>query len=473
MNLKTAVKKLSTSLVFAAATIAVPMALSSLSTSIGSSVTFGGVALAQDSSEKAETRVTPAMSEAMFKKFGKVQELSSPEDKSVEPDLQAALAELDKIRDGCEKCNKYELAIMYQYYGFLYFAVEQPQRAIEAYENLLAQSPEIPLGLELDTMYRIAQLNFVEENYPEALKWLNDWMKEVDSITADAYYIRSQIYYQTGDNAKSLADVSRAVSMTEQKGDVPREEWYNLQRALYIDKEDYQSGIGVLEKLIVHYPKVGYWRQLSQLYGAVGRESDQLYVLDALHVAGLLENGADLKNLALLLLSEQVPYKGAKILEKAIDEELVEDTSRNLEILSQALRMAQEIKRSIPVMARAAAKADTGELYSQLAAIYLDADENQKAIDAAKSARELGEVRRPGNLYIVKGTAHFNLEEYDEAIKAFEEAAKIKEPGIQNYAGRWLDHVEIEKRRAERLKESAEAATETQAIPVQENTLID
>lgn len=457
MNLKTAVKALSASVVFTAATIAVPTALNSAAALVGHSPVFGSAFAQNAEGEKEETRITPAMSEAMFKKFGKVQELGNPEEEGVEPNLPEALKELNEIRDDCEKCNKYELATMYNYYGWLYYALEQPQKAIDAYENLLAQSPEIPLGLELGTMYKIAQLNYAEDNYQEALEWLNKWMDVADNVSAQSYVMRAQIYYQLGNNANALTDVNKGVSMEEAKGDVPAEGWYNLQRALYLDKEDYKTGIAILEKMVVHYPKVQYWRQLSQLYGAVGREGDQLYVLDALYVSDQLESETDVKNLALLLLGEQVPYKAAKILKKGIDSGLIDDTSKNLEILANALRMAQSVQESIPVMAKAAAKSDDGDLYSQLAAIYLDAEENQKSVDAANSALKLGDVRRPGNLHLTKAMAHFNLEEYDASIKSFQEAAKIKEGGVKEIAEQWLGHVRAEKERVERLRESVES----------------
>ena len=457
MNLKKAVKTLSASVAFTAATIAVPAALNSTAAVLGSAATFGSVVFAQNSSakEQEKTRVTPAMSESMFKKFAKVQELGSPEEKDKKADLQGALNELNQIRDECDKCNKYELAVMYNYYGWLYYALEQPEKSIKAYENLLAQSPEIPMGLELGTMYKLAQLNYAEDNYKEALRWLNDWMAIAQNISAESYIMRGQIHYQQGDSAKALADVNTGVSMVEDKGNVPKEGWYNLQRALYLDKEDYQTGIKILEKMVVHYPKVQYWRQLSQLYGAVGRDKDQMYLLDALYVSGLLDNQADVRNLALLLLGEQVSYKAGKILEKGIADKLIEADSRNLEILANAWRLAQEREKAIPVMARAADKSDDGDLYAQLAGIYLDADNNKKSVEAAKLALDKGKVKRPGNLYLTKGMAHFNLEEYDAAISAFKEASKIKEAGVPDIASRWIQHVRAEKERAEQIERAS------------------
>lgn len=454
MNLKKAVKTLSASVVFTAATIAVPAALNATVAVLGSSVTFGSVAFAQDK-EQEKTRVTPAMSEAMFKKFAKVAELGSPEEKDKKPDLQGALNELNKIRNDCGKCNKYELAVMYNYYGWLYYALEQPERSIKAYEDLLAQSPEIPMGLELGTMYKLAQLNYAEDKYNEALRWLNDWMAIAQNIGAESYVMRGQIYYQQGDRAKALSDVNTGVSMVEQKGDVPKEGWYNLQRALYLDKEDYQTGIKILEKMVVHYPKVQYWRQLAQLYGAVGRDKHQMYLLDALYVSGVLDNQGDVRNLALLLLGDQVPYKAGKILEKGIGDELIEADSRNLEILANAWRLAQERDKAIPVMSQAAAKADDGDLYAQLAGVYLDADNNKKSIEAAAAALKKGKVKRPGNLYLTKGMAHFNLEEYDAAITAFKEASKIKEAGVPEVANRWIQHVRAEKERVDQIERAA------------------
>ena len=81
-------------------------------------------------------------------------------------------------------------------------------------------------------------------------------------------------------------------------------------------------------------------------------------------------------------------------------------------------------------------------------------------MDAAEAALKRGDVRRPGNLYLVKGMAHLNLEEYNSSIKAFKEATKIKETGVKEIAEKWLQHVMREQDRALQLKRSQQTLSE-------------
>ena len=50
---------------------------------------------------------------------------------------------------------------------------------------------------------------------------------------------------------------------------IPEEQWYNLARFLYFDKDDMTSGVGVLEELIQHYPKEQYEHQLENVMNCI------------------------------------------------------------------------------------------------------------------------------------------------------------------------------------------------------------
>ncbi len=119
--------------------------------------------------------------------------------------------------------------------------------------------------------------------------------------------------------------------------------------------------------------------------------------------------------------------------------------------MGDSWRNAQEIKRAIPEMAKAAAKADSGELYATLCTIYLDNDEFEKAVEACDKGLAKGDVKRRGNTYLVKGMAHFNLKQYDSARKAFKEAAK--DDRSKSYAQQWLKFMNKEQERERSLEE--------------------
>jgi len=448
------VKKFVKPLLLAAALTLVPSVSSVMFQALGQESFQSGLVFAQEKGKKPapkyKTRKTPALRESVYKKFAVVQELTSPEDKKKQPDFPKALEELKSIQKNNSKFNQYELAQLYNYFGFVYYSLEKYNEAVKYYQLVVAQSPNIPIGLEIGTLYTIAQLHFVLEDYPKAIVALKKWMAASTIVGADAYILLAQAYYQVNKMKESLKSTNTAVTMYEKKGKVPKEPWYSLQRALYYEKGDNKTVIKILEKMIRHYPKVVYYKQLAGMFGTVNREKDQLHTLEAAYLVGGLTKEKELLNLAYLLMGEEVPYKAAKIVDKGIKDKIIEPTSKNLELLATAWRMAQEIKKSIPEMEKAAKKSDKGDLYARLAGIYLDNDQHKKALAASKSAFDKGKIKRPDQLNVVIGMALANLGRYSDAIKAFEKAAKVK--GSKRTADQWINFCKGEIKRQEQLQ---------------------
>ncbi|WP_308365434.1 MULTISPECIES: tetratricopeptide repeat protein [unclassified Microbulbifer] len=399
-----------------------------------------------EAQSEQKTRKVPAMRENVFKKLGKVQEAADAQN------WNGALAALKEMEAGKDKYNGYEIAQMYYFYGFVYYSMERYPQAISYYKKVLQQGAEnLPVALEVGTLLTIAQLNFVTENYDQALVYYNKWfaVASPEQITADSYAQRSQVYYQKGDEDNALSDVNTAVSMYEKEGKVPKENWFGLQRYLYYEKNDYKKVAGILEKLVKHYPKGEYYKQLAGMYGELKREKDQLHMMEAAYIAGALQKEKELLNMAYLFMGHDMPYKGAKVIDKGIKEKKIERTSKNLEVLAQAYQMAQELQKSIPNMEAAAKLSDKGELYSRLAGIYLDLDKNEQAVRMGDQALKKGGVKRPGQLYIVLGMANANLKKYDDALSNLKKA--LKDDHSKRFAEQWISYVEAEKEREERL----------------------
>ena len=55
---------------------------------------------------------------------------------------------------------------MYNSYAFVYYAQEDYPKVIQAYRNVVAQV-DIPLAMELNAKYQLAQLYFMVEDYKE------------------------------------------------------------------------------------------------------------------------------------------------------------------------------------------------------------------------------------------------------------------------------------------------------------------
>lgn len=411
------------------------------------SLAVGSVYAADEEKKKPteyKTKKSYSLRQNVFKDFAEIQK------KTEENDWAGALVILKDLEGSkAQKYTSYEKANLYNYFGWVHYSLEDYNSAIRYYEKLLKEE-ELSEALELGTLYTVAQLKFVQEDYANAVKYLERWMELQTIIGADAYVLLGQGYYQMGNMEKARVNVDKAVTQYESKDKVPKENWYALQRAIYYERDDYKTVIAILEKLLRHYPKTTYWKQLAGMYGAVEQETNQLYALETVYLMGELDKDKELLNLAYLYLGKETPWRAAKVIEKGMKDGIIKEDSKNLETLAMAWRMAQHVKKSIPIMEKAASKSDNGDLYARLAGIYIDNDQFDNALSAGSKALKRGGVKRTDQLQIVIGMANVNLKNYDEAIKAFRIAAKDKRS--KKFAVQWIEYAENEKKREASLK---------------------
>jgi hypothetical protein len=405
-------------------------------------------AVAQDQQKDTrETRRTPALRNKVYEKLAEAQAAAEAKD------LAGAQKVLDGMisAEGKKALNSYELANVYNLYAFIHYSREDYGKALKAYEEVVAQ-PDIPLAMEINTRYTIAQLYFVQEDWKRGIDALLKWFDMTDTPNANAYVLLSQGYYQLKDYDKALFNVVKAISMYDEKGKLPKEQWYNLARFLYFEKGDIPKTVETLETLLKHYPKKQYWVQLSHMYGEQRKDKAQLAAMETAYDQGMLDKSTEQVTMAYLYLNADVPYKAAKVLDKGLQDGSIEDKSKNWEVAGNAWRQAQEVKKAIPAMEKAAAKAETGELYARLGTIYLDGDQNEKAITAINRGLSKGGVKRPDTARLILGMAYFNTKQYEKARTAFQAAARDERSA--KYASQWMKYMDTEIERQQSLAES-------------------
>ncbi len=436
--------------------------------------TFGTVAaqgLIEPASQPPEPRRVPGISQRLNEELSEVQSFIDPEeDSGKKPDLGEALKLLQEMESKISEYNAYEQAQIYNFLANVHFQQDNMSRTIDAFEEVVARSPQIPTGLETGTWQVLGKLHMQEENFEAALDAFENWTNLVTSINADQYYTFSLLFYQMGQEDRALTHVNKAVSMTEADGEVPEENWFAMQRLLYFEKEDYQSTAEVLEKMVRHYPKVSTWRQLSDMYSLLEQFDRRLHTLEVVYLLGGLDKENILLSMASMYLDREVPYKAAKVLDKGIyEDEIIEPTARNLELLANSWSLAQETEKSMVEMEKAAEKSDEGDLFARLSAIYMLNDRYEQSVEAAKEALDKG-VDRPDQVYLRMGTAYVNLEQYDEAIKVLKEAAKDKRS--EAAAKQWIDYSEKEKAREEEQRRQEERYQERKKKWEEEDGLV-
>jgi tetratricopeptide (TPR) repeat protein len=427
--------------------VAAQVALSQLQAGLGLHPLSAAVAQEKKAPDTRETRRTPALRNNVYEQLSKAQEAAEAKD------LGGAASILDAMiaSGGKSSLNSYELANVYNLYAFIYYSREDYAKALKAYEQVVAQ-PDLPLAMEINTKYTIAQLYFVQEQWQKGIDALQGWFAITDKPNANAYILLAQGYYQINDYNKALLNVEKAINMYKAEDKLPKEQWYNLARFLYFEKGDVPKTVATLEELLRHYPKKDYWVQLSHMYGEQQKEGLQLAAMDTAYVQGMLDKGQEQVTMAYLYLNSDVPYRAGKVMEKGLKGGSIEPTSKNYEIAASAWSQAQELDKAILDMDQAAAKSDQGELYVRLGNIYLDSDEYDKAITAINKGLSRGGVKRPDTARLVLGMAYFNSKQYDKAREAFKAAGRDERSA--KYAQQWLQYIDTELERQASLRDS-------------------
>jgi tetratricopeptide (TPR) repeat protein len=426
----------------------------------------GGNAFAQEKKKSKKDSKAPMegrKSEALSKR---VYELITEANEKVDvEDYAGALVLLEKIK-AMPNLSEYETAQLYTFYGFLYFNAEQYDKAINAYNTVLAQ-PELPPAIFQQTIRTLSQLAFVTEDYPLAIKYANQFMDTVGP-DPDMYVIIGTAYYQmasdkgnsatTADFDKVIGPVEKAIALSKERGTSAKEQWWLLLRVAYWEKEDYRKVRDILEILVVNWPKKEYWTQLSGMYGELKDERKQLSAYEAAYDQGLLVKGAELVQMAQLFMQAEVPYKGARVLEKGFEAEIIERNVRNLRLQSQAWQLAQEDRKAIPPLKEAAGMSDDGELFARLAQSHLNLSEYKSCITASGKAIKKGGLKNKGNTYLIQGMCQFELDKLTDAKASFRQAAKTEK--VAKNARSWLSFVESEESRIKQLERSMKLAEE-------------
>ena len=397
-----------------------------------------------DSGEKRKTRKTPSMSEKVYNKLTEAQELIEAKD------YVAGLAALSDLASE-PKLSNYEKAQLYNYFAYTYFTLERYEDAIASYEQVLAQ-PDLPEALETNSLYTLAQLYFIIENYQKAVEIINRWLTLTEKPTENAYMLLGQGYYQLEQYENSLVPLKKAYAMVRGRGDIPKQNLLLLLRVDYYNLGDYENMLEILKELVELYPKVEYWLTMAGTYSELKRLDKQMSILEMMYEAGSLQRGNQQLNLANLYMLHEAPYKAAVLLEKGMGEGKIEENIRNLRLLSQAWLQSQENEKSLPPLIEAAKLTKDGELDMRLAQAYINLYRYDEAIKSLRTAFNKGGLKRPDQANIMLGLALFETQNFDDSLEAFRAASKDKRS--RKAAETWLGYVTSEKQRKKQLEES-------------------
>jgi tetratricopeptide (TPR) repeat protein len=418
-------------------------ALAFVAVSITVSLPSAEVSAQQQASERPTRRV-PAMRSRVYDQLARAQ-ASADEDKVPE-----AIEILDVVKSKISSMNSYEIAMMYNFYGFIYYGVEDFDNAIASFESVVAQE-SIPETLEQTTLFSLAQLHLMRGNYAASIEALERWEAVNEgTVPPRNLVIKAQAYYQNKQYAEAEEFITAAIAGHEAEGMLPDEGWLILQRAIFYELKQPEKVKDVILKLLRLYEEPKYWIQLAGMYGELEMEKEQYAIMEAAYQQGYIQSASDTFNLAQLYYFHQAPYKCARVMEAAMDDGTLENNLRNLKFLSQCWSQAKENEKAVPVMQAAAELSDNGDLDQQLGQIYLNLEQWDDAISSTLKALDKGDLSNQGTAHLILGMAYYNKRQFVDAINQLSEAEKHS--GSRGMAQQWKRYVEGEKQSFEALQ---------------------
>ena len=458
---------------------------------------------AQSSNDKSKKEIkykkARALQSKTAKKMAKVYEALEEVDEMGEPapDMETAVSILTELKSNFGNMKSYDRSVVWNALGYAYYATadikdpsdsnkkderteEEKQSelkisyapAINAYRQVLAE-PESTIPIRTAALYTLAQLSLVTGDFEKGIETLLQWMDEVETVTAQAWGLLGTAYYQVGNYKKVISSNEKAIQLAEEEGYKPKENWYNMLAAAigelkkdFGEKNALLRQVEIYEILVNLYPKKIYFIQLGGTYGQLGREKDYMITLKAAHAKDFLNKEGEYLALAQLLLLNQNPYWAAQVLvsgqkklittvdEKTKEEKIVpvvKKKKKNLKLLADSWRMAQEIDKAIPVLEQAAKISKDGKAFVLLGNLYLSEDKLDSAVDAIKKGLEKGKIKKVSQVYLTLGQAYFELQEFEMARKQFRVAARDKDKKVKTQANNWLKYTENEEIRVKNL----------------------
>ncbi|MSO96853.1 MAG: tetratricopeptide repeat protein [Rhodospirillaceae bacterium] len=413
----------------------------------------------------ALTTATPAIAQEKAPpppkpKTQKVQAMNKPTFEALTK-AQAAIeaknyAEAKTVLDtvsASDKLNEYERASVFQTYAYMYAEQENYKGAIDSFKKSIdvsnpAEGKGLPETQLLSTMYNLGQLYMVVEQYREAVQMLEAWrVKAGGAINGQGLAMLATAYYQIENFDKSLSLIKQAIASTPD----PKENWYQLELAILLEKDNYKEAAPLLETILPKFPgNKTYWIQLSAIYNELGKEKESFVIYDAAHRQGFITEEKDIVRLARLYMYHENPYKGAVLMEKSFKANQIQRTPENLEAVANAFFNAREYKKAIPWLSEAAGKSTNGTLEMRLCQAQLQLNLYKDGEESCKTAIDKKGLKDEGAAWITLCIAQIEQKKWGAARASCNSAGKFKDKAKD--ADQWQKYIDSRNKEAQLAK---------------------
>lgn len=355
-----------------------------------------------------------------------------------------ALTALDALINRLGSSMKpFDLASVLQIRGSALVNLDRYADAIRDFERAIGLDA-LPPEQNDQLLFNVAQLYFQQERYRESINTFERWLQYAEAPDANVYFMLAAAHYYLDEHAQARPHAERAKQLAPE----PDKRHHDLLNILYSELNLPRERTALLQEIIAIWPSdVSYWKQLAAIHMEQGRERDAFTTLELAYKSGLIDEEQDIVSLAQFYSVFNNPSRGGVLLEREMDNERVERSTKNLELLSQLWSQAREHTKAIPVLEEAARGSDSGMLSYRLGQVLLSDENNEDAETAFEAAIRKGDLSESArsDVWMLLGTARFNQAgpgnrtKRDEADQAFASAERFSV--TRTRAQEWREYI--------------------------------
>ena len=378
--------------------------------------------------KKRSTRKNFVPSQQVGKKLMKIQALAEVEDYQGAIDILLPLSKKTRLK-------RFDKATVFQMMGYMLGAQEKYVEALASFEVAL-DVDYLPDSAMQQLKYNLGQLYLGQEDYDRAIELFEEWLEGAEKPDAQANFMITIAYAGKEDWASALVHARTSVALSTK----PVENRLRLLLAVEYQNGNIPETLDVLKQLVSLFPKKDYYMQLAFGYSNFGEEEKALAMLELAYQQDYLDKERELTQLTQRYLYHSLPWPAAKVMARALEDGLVEATTKNLELYANSLLHAREYEGAIEPLTEAAELSEDGDLFIRLAQVHLEVEDWRKARKALESGIEKGSLRDVGSAQLLLGISNYNEKRFLSARTAF--LAVDEEDKSADSARKWLKYVE-------------------------------
>ncbi|WP_300376969.1 hypothetical protein [Henriciella sp.] len=285
------------------------------------------------------------------------------------------------------------------------------------------------------TYYQIFQIYLSQNDLNKALEYSQKWIDAGGDPDRDDMWRFAVIHQKLQNNQEALRWAERVFEID---GSDAEREVYDFLIYLYDETGQRAKKAQLLEQLLARNPNERkLWDAIAGDYFAANEERKAFEVQKAMYLGGILQEEEELMRIVNFYNRFNVPYHGARVLEKEMNAGRISKTYDRMELLANLYQVAREFEKAIPVIEEAAQMRNSGEMYERLGRSYAELQQWAETEQALSKALNTGGVENRGLAWVLIGQSRYERDDRAGAREAFRNA--------NNRGGRgWLQFMNSE-----------------------------